>query len=298
MLVLSGCDGGALQTASTLTPAPTATGTAVTTASPRLVGLSTCTASQALAALPVLAHTDLSPDDLLALPDGSLWVTDPVGGSIEHLAPDGHVMARIADDQAPEGMVVVGATIVLAEQRPNRLVTFTPPSSVRTTLLTLPARGSQDGVDGIGLDQVVGRLLVPDSPHGTLLSAATDGSHIATLASGLGRDVAATIGPDGAIYAAVEGDRGLLRIPASGGAGVSVGAGLAQLDDVVTAGSLLYATLLVAGEVVAVDPVTGEHRVLASGIGAAQGLALLPDGRLAVADSNSHIIATLPACGR
>ena len=41
----------------------------------------------------MLARTDLSPDDLLALPDGSVWVTDPAGGSIEHLTPDGHVLA-------------------------------------------------------------------------------------------------------------------------------------------------------------------------------------------------------------
>jgi sugar lactone lactonase YvrE len=244
----------------------------------------------------VLARTDLSPDDLLALPDGSVWVTDPAGGSIEHLARDGHVLARIPDAQAPEGMVAVGDRIVLAEQRPNRLVSFAPPSSTLSTVLTLPARGSQDGVDGIGLDVTTGTLLVPDSPHGTLLSAPLDSSRVVTLASGMGRDVAATIGPDGAIYVAVEGDQGLLRVPLAGGAAVPVGAGLAQLDDVVTVGPLLYATLLIAGEVVAIDPSNGAFRVLATGIAAAQGLALLATGRLAVADSTTHVIATLATC--
>ena len=299
LLLLTACGSGPAPTSSpttqrTLTPAPTASATA--TGSPAPVGLGACPPAQALASLPVLAHTDLSPDDLLALPDGSLWVTDPVGGSLEHLTADGRVLARIADGQAPEGMVAVGSSIVLAEQGPNRLVSFVPPATARSALLTLPARGGQDGVDGIGLDSSGGRLLIPDSPHGTLLSAATDGSHVATLASGLGRDVAATIGPDGAIWVAVEGTHGLWRVPPGGGVAVAVGSGLAQLDDVVSVGSLLYATLLLAGEVVAVDPASGAVRVLARGIGAPQGLALLAGGRLAVADSTTHVIATVATC--
>jgi hypothetical protein len=296
---VTGCTSGPSQQAS-VTPSPAAppTSTAGTsaTATPGREGLRSCPPAQAVASLPVLARTDLSPDDLLALPDGSTWVTDPAGGSIEHLGSDGHVLVRIADAQAPEGMVSVGGRIMLAEQRPNRLVSFVPPSSALTTLLTLPARGSQDGVDGIGVDATTGTLLIPDSPHGTLLSAPADGSRVVTLASGMGRDVAATVGPDGAVYVAVEGDHGLLRVPLAGGAAVPVGAGLAQLDDVITVGALVYATLLVAGEVVAIDPSTGAFRVLATGIGAAQGLAPLAGGRLAVADSTTHVIATVPTC--
>ncbi|HWF57285.1 MAG TPA: hypothetical protein VG520_02920 [Candidatus Dormibacteraeota bacterium] len=276
------------------TPTSAATATATATASAAPLGLAACPPERALAALPVLARTDLSPDDLLALPDGSLWVSDPVGGAIEHIAADGRVLTRSADGQAPEGMVAVGGSIVLAEQGPNRLVRFTPPAMARGTVLTLPDRGGQEGLDGIALD-ASGRLLIPDSPHGTLLSAAPGGGGAVTMATGLGRDVAATVGPDGAIWIAVEGTRGLWRLPAAGATAVAVG-GLAQLDDLVTVGSLLYATLLLAGEVVAIDPASGASRVLARGIGAPQGLALLAGGRLAVADSNSHVIATLAAC--
>jgi sugar lactone lactonase YvrE len=299
VLVLAACNTAtgkpaATATPSTATPPPATISPAM--ASPSTLGLAACPAVQPFASLPVMARTDLSPDDLLALPDGSLWVTDPVGGAIEHLAADGRVLTRIPDGRAPEGMVPVGTSIVVAEQGPNRLVSFAPPTAALTTLLTLPSRGSLEGVDGIGLDSGGGRLLIPDSPHGTLVTAATDGSHELEVASGLGRDVAATIGPDGAIWVAVEGNHGLWRIPTTGGAGVPVGAGLAQLDDVITVGSLLYATLLVAHEVVAVDPSTGAWRVLARGIGAPQGLALLAGGRLAVADSNTHVIATMAAC--
>jgi hypothetical protein len=296
LLTVTGCTSGGSPTTSQATATPGSTGGIAATATPRPAGLGTCPPAQPLASLPVLARTDLSPDDLLARPDGSVWVTDPAGGSIEHLAADGHMLARVADAQAPEGMVAVGDRIVLAEQRPNRLVSFVPPSSTLSTLLTLPSRGSQDGVDGIGLDVTTGTLLIPDSPHGTLLSAPLDGGHLVTLASGMGRDVAATVGPDGAIYVAVEGDRGLLRVPFAGGAAVPVGAGLAQLDDVVTVGALLYATRLVAGEVIAIDPSSGAFRVLATGIAAAQGLAVLDGGRLAVADSTTRVIATLATC--
>jgi len=38
------------------------------------------------------------------------------------------------------------------------------------------------------------------------------------------------------------------------------------------------------------------QRVLATGLGEPQGLALLPGGRLAVADSKAGVIRTLPAC--
>jgi len=266
---------------------------ATTSASPAT--LAACPAPRPLSALTVLARPPIRPDDLLTLPDGTLWVSDPDSGVILHLDAGGRVLQRIVLGQAPEGMVALGdGRIVLAEQTPNRLVTFTPPATATTTLITLPPRGAAEGVDGIGQVPGSGDVLVPDSPHGTLLRV-TAGGAATQLASDLGRDVAATVGPDGAIWVAVEGAHGLVRVPAAGGAAQPVG-NLAQLDDVVSAGGLLYVTALSAGEVVAVDPGTGADAVLVTGIGSAQGLALLGDGRLAVADSSSGLIAVLDPC--
>ena len=95
---------------------------------------------------------------------------------------------------------------------------------------------------------------------------------------------------------ALEGSPGLLRI-ASTGAIRAIG-DLTQADDVASAGDLLYVTLIDAGQVVAVDPASGAHRVLVNGIGraAAQGLAVLPDGRLALSDSATGLVATFSAC--
>ncbi len=298
-LLLTACQGAS----TTATPSPmhssaSAAASASASPSPPPRSLLACPSAQPLASLAVLARTDISPDDLLAMTDGTLWVSDPDSGHIELLAANGHRLTSIADAEAPEGMVVAGGRIVLAEQRTNRLVVFSPPATTRAAVLTLPTRGTADGIDGIGIDSTSGRLLIPDSPHGTLLTANADGSALRTLATGLGRDVAAVVGPDGAIWVAVEADRGLLRVPPNGGPATAVGGSdLTQLDDIIVVGSLLYATSLSTNKVVAIDPATGADRVLVTGGHSLQGLALLPDGRVAVADSTSHLIATLAPCG-
>ncbi len=259
-------------------------------------GLNSCPALQPLTGLAVLARTDIGPDDLLALPDGTLWVSDPDSGHVEHLDSTGQLLARFSDPQAPEGMVAVGDTILLAEQLGNRLVRFTPPATTRTTVVTLPARGSAAGLDGIAT-ATGGRLLIPDSPHGTLHTSNPDGSGLRTLASGLGRDVDAVSAPDGAVYVAVEGTRGLLRVPAQGGTATPVGgADVTQLDDLTVVGSLIYATSLATNDVMAIDPATGADRVLVTAGHSLQGLALLAGGRIAVANSTSHLIAIFSPC--
>lgn len=299
-LVVSACQGAATTpTSAPGAPATSATHTAPTASPPTVVtpSLLSCPTARPLASLAVLAHTDLSPDDLLAQPDGTVWVSDPDSGRIEHIDGSGRAVVTIADPQAPEGMVAAGPFIVLAEQRTNRLVRFAPPATARTVIATLPSRGAAEGIDGIGVDAASGRLLIPDSPDGTLLSANPDGTGIQTVATGLGRDVGATLGPDGAIWVAVEGARGLLRVPGTGGAATAVGgADVTQLDDIVAAGPLLYATSLTTDEVVAIDPATGSDRALVTGGHSLQGLALLADGRLAVANSTSRVIATFAPC--
>lgn len=297
----------ACQSAVQPTSSPTSTSRTTTSTTAPLVASSAtpasrdpllgCPTSQSFGLLSVFARTDISPDDILAASDGTLWVTDPDNGYIEELAADGHRLLRVADAQAPEGMVQVGGTIVLAEQRPNRLVSFTPPTTTRTALLSLPPRGAQDGVDGIGLDSANRRILIPDSPHGTLLSKPLNGTTLTTLATGLGRAVDAAVGGDGAIWVAVEGNRGLLRVPAGGGPTTAEGGPeVTQLDDIVATQGLLYATSLTTHDLIAIDPSNGATRVLVTGIASAQGLALLNSGRLAVTDSTSRVIATLMPC--
>ena len=227
-------------------------------------------------------------------------MSDPVHGTLRHLASGDRALDTIFDPDAPEGIALLpDGRLVVAEQRLNRIVTLRLPGRARTTLFELPSAGTAAGVDGIAYDVHGARLLVPDSPHGTLLAVSVSDGGARPLAAGLGRDVGAVVGPDGAVWVAVEGSRGLWRVPASGGTAEPVGR-LSQLDDVVSAGGLLYATALLAGEVVAIDPRTGNDAVLVTGIGSdadsAQGLAVLADGRLAVADSSAGVVAALAPC--
>ena len=235
-----------------------------------------------------------APDDLLALADGTLWVSDPVHGTLRHLASGDRALDTIFDPDAPEGIALLpDGRLVVAEQRLNRIVTLRLPGRARTTLFELPSAGTAAGVDGIAFDAPRGRLLVPDSPHGTLVEWPLSGGGPRTIARDLGRGVGVAVGSDGAIYVVAEASAGLLRI--SSGRGEPVGR-FAQADDVVAANGLLYVTLINEGKVVAVDPTNGAHRVLVTGIGAAQGLALLPHGRLAIADPNRGAIALARAC--
>jgi len=266
------------------TPRPTGTRTA----------LSACPASQDFESLPVFARDLRAPDDLLALGDGTIWVSDPVHGTLRHLSAEGETLQLIRDANAPEGIALLpDGRLAVAEQRRNRIVTFRAPAIVPTTLFELPPAGSAEGVDGIAVDVAGRRLLVPDSPHGTLVVWQLPDGPSRTIARGLGRAVDAVAGPNGSVYVTAEAARGLLRIES--GRAVQVGA-FAQADDVVSANGLLYVTLIDAGEVIAVDPSTGSGRTLVTGIGAAQGLTVIRDGRGAIADSNRGTIALARAC--
>jgi sugar lactone lactonase YvrE len=256
--------------------------------------LSACPVSRDFKSLPVFARDLRAPDDLLALGDGTMWVSDPVHGTLRHLSVKGETVQLIRDPNAPEGIAMLpDGRLAVAEQRRNRIVTFRPPGVVPTTSFELPPAGAAEGVDGIALDVAGRRLLVPDSPHGTLVAWQLPNGPLQTIASGLGRAVDAVAGPNGTVYVTAEAAEGLLRITA--GRGEPVGR-ILQADDVVSRFDVLYVTLIDSGDLVAIDPATGAQRILVTGIRAAQGLAVMLDGRLAIADSNRGTIALARGC--
>ena len=258
-------------------------------------GLDRCAPARPLATLPILARPPLRPDDLAVASEGGLWVSDPDGGHLARVDAGGHQVTRVEDPRGPEGIGVLGdGRLVLAEQRPNRLVTLRPPDPTVTELVRLPPAGPNLGVDGIALDPARHRIVIPDSATGALRALPLDGRPLVTLATGLGRAVGAAAAPDGSVYVAAEASPGLLRVDPGGG--VHPVGRLGDLDDVVLAGGLLYVTALGAHSVLAVDPAGGGDRTLATGLGEPQGLAVLPDGRLAAADSTSGLIVAIDAC--
>jgi sugar lactone lactonase YvrE len=245
-------------------------------------------------ALPVIARLAGDPDDVTAAPDGSMWVSDSELHALVHLSGTGAVLGRIQMND-PEGSVVLpDGWLAVADQASNRVVVMAPtPGAPAKVLASLPAVAGQLGVDGIGYDAATGQLLVPDSPAGRLYTLSPASGALTLLASGMGRIVDATVGPDGAIFAVAETARGLQRVPRAGGGAVQVGR-LSDLDDVVALNGLLYVTDL-SGSVWAVNPTTGGQHELVSEAAAPQGLAVLA-GRLLLVDETSRDISWLRPC--
>ena len=278
------------------TPSSTlATPNANPTATPPQALLSGCPPTKPEGALQLITRLPGDPDDVSVSPDGSVWVSDSDENALLHISSTGRLLSRIDDRNAPEGSVVLpDGRVVIADQSDNRIVVVTPGDSALTRVLdVLPAATNRLGVDGIGYDAADGRLLVPDSPVGELLSISPEDGTETLLAGGMGRIVDATVGPDGAIYAVAETSKGLQQVPARGGAAVQVG-DLTDLDDVVALDGMLYVTDL-GGSVWAVDPVTGADRELVSHAAAPQGLATVA-GRLVLVDETTRTVSWVMPC--
>jgi sugar lactone lactonase YvrE len=281
--------------AATTAPTPAA---ATATPTPTAAPVALCPTTPAAAtALPVIWRGG-APDDLAVAPDGALWIGD-VTAKVVRRVQGGAVTRTLQGLSDPEGVVAMpNGDVVVAEQGRQR-VTAVHPDDSRTVLLTLPPADTQLGVDGIAYDPRTGRFLVPDSPHGTLLSVAPGSPQQATtLATGLGRVVGAVPDATGTaiwLVAEAEAPRGLLHFDPAAGTATPT-ANLVQLDDVVLSDGVLYVTDLRNHSVHAVDARTGAERTLATGFGEAQGLAVLPDGGIAVADSPRGVVQRIAPC--
>jgi hypothetical protein len=280
---------------------PTSSATAVpataapATAAPVAATLSGCPAARSLSSFNG-AQFGVAVDDVALAPDGSVWVASETANVILHLDGALHTLRTVTDPRGPEGIIVVAdGTLLVAEQNANRVARFDPRTGVFTTFLALTNRTANAGVDGLGIDNATSRLLVPDSPNGTLLAVPLSGGAATVLARGLGRPVAAWAEPDGSILVALENAPGIVRVDASGRV-TSIGH-LDDLDEVIDYHGLLYVADLRGGTFRAVDPRTGNDRILVTGSPQPQGLLLRPDGRFLLADSTRQVIAVVPSCG-
>jgi streptogramin lyase len=235
-------------------------------------------------------------DDVAVAPDGTVWVASETNNVILHLDGSLHTLRTVADRSGPEGIIVLSdGTLLVAEQNANRVARFNPSTGAFTAFFALTNRTANPGVDGLGIDTASGRLLVPDSPNGTLLAVPLNGGSSTVLARGLGRPVAAWAEPDGSVLVAMENAPGIVRVDTAGRV-TSIGH-LDDLDEVIDHNGLLYVADLRGGTLRAVDPRTGVDRVLVTGSPQPQGLALKPDGSFLLADSTRAVIATVPSCG-
>ena len=234
----------------------------------------------------VLASNLPEPDDLLLRPDGSILISDVRDGTVKEYGRDGQVRVLLSGLNEPEGMAwAPDGTLIVAEQGNNRLVRYDFASKTLSPFMNL-ANHTQN----LGVDNIVGdgeRLIVPDSPNGTVLEISWDGKTVRQLATGLVRPTGAWVEADGNILLADEYGNAVVRLRADGT--LEQVAELSVPDDVVAdaSGNVFVATLgdnaihmISAGQ--------GQDVVLVGGLRQPQGMIFDLDGNLVVTDPGHH----------
>ncbi len=227
------------------------------------------------------------PDDLAVDAHGRLIWGDLARGAV--LAYDGRRVLTLASGlSVPEGIVPLpDGTLVVAEQGRDRLVHVDTHGRVTGLYQLVPVAG-QEGVDGIARDPRSGDLIVPDSPHGTVLRLSPNGRHATTIARGLGRPAGAAVDAHGNVLIADENLHALFSLAPQGR--LTRLATLPTPDDVaVDAAGRVWVTTLGDGGLWLIEAGRAPRRML-SGLDDPQGLALDRCGNpLIVQSGNARI---------
>jgi hypothetical protein len=275
------------------TPAPTPT-PSPTSSVPISQLLSVCPKTRSFSSLPIFAQ--LADASYLAVaPDGSVWVTSESLGQVVHLSSTGAAMVTY-NEQTPEGVVALpNGNVLVAEQGPDLVIELDPSTLSVTTFLQLTPNPPHPQVSGIGLDAADQLVLVPDTAQSRLLTAPLAGGTPSVVISGIGTPTDAAVGPGGVIEVSQATATGLLSVPLGGGIAtkhpqVSGLLGVAVKD------LLIYVTMPSKHQVIAFNPATGHTYALITGVNHPQGIALLSDGQLLIADATSGKLAIAPTC--
>lgn len=238
----------------------------------------------------VVAVVGGQPDDVTSDAQGRLVWGDLMRGTVERL--DGTRVVTLARNlSVPEGVLTLpGGSIIVAEQGRDRITRIDPRGAHSTVYALRPVPG-QDGVDGVGLDERSGSLLVPDSPNGTVLTMTLRGRKVRLVARGLERPVDAAIDRQGNVLVPDEHLGTLVVVTPHGG--VSYRGTLATPDDVsVARNGRVWITTLGDGGLWSMDPGAAPRRVLA-GLANPQGLTLDRCGDPIVVEQNAARIVRL-----
>jgi hypothetical protein len=209
------------------------------------------------------------PDDLLYLDaDGTVLVSEHGDGHIAKVGGASRLKRLPQVVPEAEGIVQIGSTIYVADQFNARVVALTG-NGVRTVIQLQPVP-SGENLDGISAAPF-GGLVVPDSPHGTLLFVNTSG-HITRTVRGFSRPAGASIErlPNGVgLLVADENSSSVYELVGLNGAPKRIAGNLPGVDDAVrTDAGHLLAILPAAGRLV--DVTAG--RDIARGLRNPQGL--------------------------
>lgn len=163
----------------------------------------------------------------------------------------------------PEGIAQIGSTIYIADQFNARILALSG-NGLRTVLRLQPVP-SGENLDGIAATAT--QLVVPDSPHGTVLIVDPSG-HVAARYGGFARPAGAWVEPNGRYLIADENAGAVFELR-NGGAITKVAGNLAGADDVArTADGHILVTL--PGPGILRDITTGRN--VATGLRNPQGL--------------------------
>jgi len=201
------------------------------------------------------------PDDLLYnAADGTVLVGEHGDGRLARVGGAAGLVRLPQVVQEPEGMAQIGATVYVADQFNARVVALTD-GGTRTVLQLQPV-ASGENLDGISSDLTGTGLVVPDSPHGTVLFVDTSG-HVTRQVGGFGRP--AGVAPDPSQGGYLIADEALSAVfeLSAGGSVKRIAGGLAGADDAVRDQS---------GHVLVILPTPGKLYDASAGASVAAGL--------------------------
>ena len=221
LLLLSSCaQSPPLPSPSPATAVPTSTVISAPPIATTVTPIASSTTPQQYTSRVVLSGT-ARPDDLTFDQQGRLLFSDFYNGTVSRINADGSVTRILSGLAGPEGLVVLSdGTLLIAEQRTNRILSLVPGAHSATVLRRLPGRPStarcKDGVDNIAFDPTTQTLIIPDSPTGAVYRMSLDGKTLTPLASGIARPVGAAVDAQGVVYVADECGGAVWRITPNG----------------------------------------------------------------------------------
>jgi streptogramin lyase len=228
-------------------------------------------------------------DDIAVAPDGTVYIGDESGGKLSAWSPaTGHVTLINGALSHPEGIVALDGLLVVCEQGKNQLSRVDPGDGSVTLFRALPNSTGNLGVDGLAFDPTNPSIVVPDSPHGTLLRVSLDGKAATPIPATSARQppfmrpTGAFVRSDGTLLVADE-NGGAVVLRRTDGTLQTLLTGLNAPDDVLgdDRGNV-YINSVGDGVLHRLQGTT--HEKLITGLEAPHGLAFDLDGNLLVTD--------------
>jgi hypothetical protein len=202
------------------------------------------------------------PDDLLySDADGTVLVGEHTDGHIARIggAAGFERLPQVVGEA--EGFAQVGGVTYVADQVDNRVVALTAAGGVQTLIQLQPDPNGLN-LDGISSDAKGTGLVVPDSPHGTVLFVDTAG-HITGQVNGFSRPAGVSVDPQGGYLVADENAGAIFAIPPGANRPTRLAGNLPGADDTVRD---------VDGHLLVILPERGTLRDVTSGVDVAAGL--------------------------